>query len=206
MSTSAIPRPAPGRAQSLARCESLKVRYQTFWAQPLPVRTTQRAGARPAHGRIPLSSVSSERRSSSTTALLQAAAPQTGQMNSRLNARSWGASKCAIRHLGPTMTVSEVVPFTLVFFFAREISFWRKIHAGAHTSSSLFLYLSSIPFHSHNALNLLSSATDKVNRGGRPPTRRKPAPFLDSLIESSPEIDCLFGSILTCITASTRYI
>ena len=83
MSTSAIPRPAPGTAQSLARCESLKVRYQTFWAQPLPVRTTQRAGARPAHGRIPLSSVSSERRSSSTTALLQAAAPQTGQMNSR---------------------------------------------------------------------------------------------------------------------------
>ena len=96
----------------------------------------------------------------------------------RLNARSWGASKCAIRHLGPTMTASEVVPFTLVFlFFAREISFWRKIHAGAHASSSLFLYLSSIPFHSHNALNLLSSATDKVNRGGRPPTRRKPAPF-----------------------------
>ena len=62
-------------------------------------------------------------------------------------------------------------------FSARDISFWRKIHAGAHASSSLFLYSSSIPFHSHNALNLLSSATDKVNRGGRPPTRRKPAPF-----------------------------
>ena len=82
MSTSATPRPAPGRAQSLAR-ESLKVQRQSFWAQPLPVPTTQRAGARPVHGRIPLSSVSSERRSSSTTALLQAAAPQTGQMNSR---------------------------------------------------------------------------------------------------------------------------
>jgi hypothetical protein len=34
-----------------------------------------------------------------------------------LKARSWGASKCAIRHLGPTMTASEVVPFTLVFLF-----------------------------------------------------------------------------------------
>ena len=35
----------------------------------------------------------------------------------RLKARSWGASKCAIRHLGPTMTASEVVPFTLEFLF-----------------------------------------------------------------------------------------
>ena len=35
----------------------------------------------------------------------------------RLKARSWGGSKCAIRHLGPTMTASEVVPFTLEFLF-----------------------------------------------------------------------------------------
>ena len=66
---------------------------------------------------------------------------------------------------------------TDIFCFFVRNSFWRQIDSGAHTSCSLFLGLSSIPFHSHNALNLLSSATDKVNRGGRPPTRRKPAPF-----------------------------
>ena len=44
-----------------------------------------------------------------------------------LNPRSWGASMCAIRHLGPTMTACVVVPFTRVFFvFLRG-----KFHFGA---------------------------------------------------------------------------
>ena len=73
-----------------------------------------------------------------------------------------------------------MVSFTGIFFcFSREISCWRQIDSGAHPSRFLFLGQSSIPYHSHNALNLLSSATDKVNRGGRPPTRRKPAQAID---------------------------
>ena len=35
----------------------------------------------------------------------------------RLNARSWGASKCAIRHLGPTMTACPVF-----LFFVRQVT------------------------------------------------------------------------------------
>ena len=30
-----------------------------------------------------------------------------GELMYRLNARSWGASKCAIRHVGPAMTVEQ---------------------------------------------------------------------------------------------------
>ena len=51
-----------------------------------------------------------------------------------------------------------------IFCFSREISCWRQIDSGAHPSCFLFLVQSSIPYHSHNALNLLSSSTDKVNR------------------------------------------
>ena len=46
-----------------------------------------------------------------------------------LSARSWGASKCAFRHLGPTMEVGVVVSFTGIFFvfFARKVDFGAKL-------------------------------------------------------------------------------
>ena len=61
-----------------------------------------------------------------------------------LNARSWGASKCAIRHVGPAMTVEqrwcdgdytgcitkrEKAESTIgfFFFFARQVDFGAKL-------------------------------------------------------------------------------
>ena len=54
-------------------------------------------------------------------------------MNEWLKARSWGASKCAIRHVGPAMTVEQrwcdgdYTGCIFSFFFARQVDFGAKL-------------------------------------------------------------------------------
>ena len=74
--------------------------------------------------------------------------PEAGQpKHSGLNPRSWGASKCAIRHLGPTMTACVVVPFTRIFFvFLCEIHFGAKLILGPTPLAPSFWACHPYPF------------------------------------------------------------